>query len=240
MPRTLKQVWSDTVKQSNEMENPPKSIKFGFIDIPQSEPEYQTEIIVENKDTFDMAQDFLNLGLNPVALNMACETYPGGGVKYGAKAQEEDLFRRSNYFLTMPKSFYPLKGPQLIYSPKITVFKNTDYQNIKPFQTACIASAALKRPRLNDHDQYNVAQYHIMYHKIENIFRVALLKGHDSLVLGALGCGAYGNPVYQVIEIFNQILERYYGYFKQIGFAVMSSRDDNYEIFSKNINRFYF
>ena len=40
------------------------------------------------------------------------------------------------------------------------------------------------------------------------MFILGLLNGHDSLVLGAFGCGAYGNPPYVVASIY-EILIKY-------------------------------
>ena len=64
-----------------------------------------TKAEIENSDTFDMAIKYVNnkQGLNPLVLNMASDYKPGGGVETGSKAQEEDLFRRSNYYQTVNK-----------------------------------------------------------------------------------------------------------------------------------------
>ena len=71
---------------------------------------------------------------------------------------------------------------------------------------------------------------------IDNIFRVAFLIQKDTLVLGALGCGVYGNRAIDVINIFNQYLVKYNGCFKKIVFAVYSVRDDNFEYFDQFIH----
>lgn len=43
--------------------------------------------------------------------------------------------------------------------------------------------------------------------KIRTIFRIGLLYGHDSLVLGAFGCGAFHNPPAEVARLFHEVME---------------------------------
>lgn len=43
--------------------------------------------------------------------------------------------------------------------------------------------------------------------KIRTIFRIGLLHGHDALVLGAFGCGAFHNPPEEVARLFHEVME---------------------------------
>lgn len=60
--------------------------------------------------------------------------------------------------------------------------------------------------------------------KMRTILRAALREKHDSLVLGALGCGAYSNPPYlnaiYWAEVFNE--KEFQMKFKKVGFAIRS------------------
>ena len=42
--------------------------------------------------------------------------------------------------------------------------------------------------------------------KVRLILQIAIQKGHDAVVLGALGCGAWRNPPQHVAEIFQEVL----------------------------------
>ena len=47
----------------------------------------------------------------------------------------------------------------------------------------------------------------ITRNKIRTIFRIGLLYGHDSLVLGAFGCGAFRNPPEEMARLFHEVME---------------------------------
>ncbi len=71
---------------------PPKNRKKG---------EYDTKFIVIQGDTLEVIELIVKAGLNPAALNMTNSYVPGGGVIGGAGAQEENIFRRTNLFLSL-------------------------------------------------------------------------------------------------------------------------------------------
>lgn len=147
----------------------------------------------------------------------------------------------------MPKEFYPLEKNEVLYTPNVTTFKNSNYQKLNGndyYSASFIASAAICRPRTigkntesPNCDYYNQESYEWMEYKIEQIFQTAYYHKHDSMVMGAFGCGAYGNPSYRVAEIFKKMCLKYYGCFKTIGFAVYSIKDNNFTIFD-NVLKF--
>lgn len=79
---------------------------------------------------------------------------------------------------------------------------------------------------------------HDLRGKIRLILRMAIKHGRDTLVLGAMGCGAYGcPPEFVAREMKRAILEtEFKGRFKWITFAVYSasptSRPNNWTTFS--------
>lgn len=57
-----------------------------------------------------------------------------------------------------------------------------------PFQIDCIAIAAFRNPKMRENKELGMTKEYVIgtYKKIENIFKIALDQGHDSLVLSGL------------------------------------------------------
>ncbi|OMJ82936.1 hypothetical protein SteCoe_16270 [Stentor coeruleus] len=208
------------------------NIKILNIEYPSIENLIQTKISVINSDCLDVAIYMKTKGLNPIVLNMANNSIPGGGVKAGAGAQEESIFRRSNYVEHLNPNMYPIDGG--IYSPDVVVFRESealDYKMMKePVNLAMVAVAALRRPnimKVDGKDQYLNADKELMRYKIRVILTVAAKFNHNCLVLSALGCGAYKNPPELVAEIFKEQIESpsFAGCFQHIVFSIFNDHN---------------
>lgn len=235
--------------------------RFKNIKVNQSEKYYYFEnfnnIITNNKpvisvlpnDCLAVAHLFIKNGYNPCVLNMADVNFPGGGIEMGGYAQEESLFCRSNYFktLNLQTGFYPIIGPECIYSKDVFVFRDTQLNFLRdPFYVSMIACAAVKDPVLLS-GNFTDDDYDITFKKVESIFQTGFLKGHDCLILSAFGCGAYKNPKHQIVEIFNKCIIIYGHLFKFIVFAIITkegmigkyickqNNDCNYSFFKQYI-----
>lgn len=200
---------------------------------------YEREVSVEDIDTLDASINLVSCGLNPLVLNMASKYKAGGGVRNGATAQEEVIFRRTNACVVYPRSnTYPLDDYEIIYSPEIQILFDRSYKILNNFVSiSMIGVHALKNPKLIRGELHD-DDYELMYEKIESIFKLALINGHDSLVLGALGCGAYKNPPEDISEIYFDLLEIYGKYFKKIIFAILVCKDTdmhNYNTFLQKL-----
>lgn len=188
--------------------------------------EIQTEVRVENMDCLYAAKELLESGFNPAVLNMASRQNPGGGVYSGAGAQEENLFRRTNLFKSMfrfasyagqyglKKSFhqYPLDRVYGgVYVPNAVVFKDSEQNNYalleNYFTVSFIAVPGVNRPDLDEKGRLVSPFVDAVKNKIRTIFRIGLIHGHDSLVLGALGCGAFKNPPAHIAELFHEVMD---------------------------------
>jgi uncharacterized protein (TIGR02452 family) len=238
--------WEDTKQRAALFPPPPPSIKIEYD--PNFHYTYDVKrckIHIHNMDTIDCAF----LYENPLLLNLADDIYPGGWVNNGSSAQEESLFRRTNYHLSLIKSLYPILEEEVIYSPKITVIKGSDLQPIEPVhQYDFIACPAIKYPFLDEDGLLEEEDSVLLKKKIELIIQVALKHGHDTIIFGAMGCGAWQNPPHEVAKIFKEVLSKFNGCIKNYVFAILDNISDsdsenldiqdeiqsNYEIF-KNI-----
>ena len=186
----------------------------------------ETIVKVENIDCLLAAEGLLTEGYHPAVLNMASRRNPGGGVVTGAGAQEENLFRRSNLFqslylfapfageygLQKSNHQYPLdRNCGGIYTPDAIVFRGTEQDGYPlldtPYRMSFIAVAGINRPTLESPERISSDLVEPVKNKIRTIFRIGLLHGHDSLVLGALGCGAFRNPPSHIARLFHEVME---------------------------------
>lgn len=106
---------------------------------------YNTQIAVVNDDCLNSARRIHKIETDVCVLNMASGSNPGGGVLGGAGAQEEYLFRCSDYYRFLyqyapyaheyglrPSSYsYPLdRNFGGCFSPRVTVFRSTEEKDI--------------------------------------------------------------------------------------------------------------
>jgi len=199
----------------------------------------KTDVEVINDVTSGVAQDLQKKGFKVVILNMANKDTPGGGAKSGARAQEECLFRESNAF----QSLYPSENSTLakqlqngkyevpefgaIYSPSVTLLRKPQEAGFafqKPFEVDMISNAA-----------YNLSNGVLQHYKskmkakIRAILRVADGTGHDAVVLGAHGCGAFKNDPQVVSKLFKKVLKEpeFSGVFRKVAFAIIDDQNSN-------------
>ena len=165
--------------------------------------------------------------------NLAISLYqfslPGG--RYGDLADMVRVKRRAER--------YPMDNTYGgIYSPDITFFRaNIDegYALLdEPFRAAVISVASLNYNPKHGHSQLDngnipEADKPVLKEKIRTILRIGALKNHDSLVLGALGCGAFCTPPAQMARLFHQVMDEqeFQGRFKKIVFAIIDSPSSN-------------
>ena len=203
----------------------------------------KTEVSVINADCLYTAEDLVKDGYQPVVINFASFKVPGGGVRTGSRAQEENICRRTNlyesifrfsdylakeYGLPKEEKQYPLPvNHGAIYSPSISVFRASEDRNYEfldeAFGIDVITIAALKDPALDDKGHMTDWAKNITKQKIRTMFNLAIYWENDSIVLGAFGCGAFANPPDDVATLFKEVLEEpeYRDKFDKVVFAVL-------------------
>ena len=221
--------------------------------------QYDTIVSVVKQDCLSCAHDMLKADATDdlCVLNMASSRNPGGGVLTGAGAQEEYLFRCSDYFRFLyqyastfdslalyniphnPQHCYPLGRYGGIYSHGVTIFRDVEangYQLIDdPWRVNFVAVAAHRLSYKVNRIPLDKVESTIR--KIRAILRIAYNNGQRRLVLGAFGCGAFHNPPGHMAELFKQVLgeSEFEGLFREIRFAIIedhNSHDQNYKVFA--------
>lgn len=178
-----------------------------------------------------------------VALNFASPVRPGGSFLEGGMAQEEALCYCSDLSVSLNRfknSYYKeaYKFPKgmgqnsMILSHNVTFFKNDNFEHTQPVVCDIITQAALNRGLMNVSD---MEAYNIMYKKIQAIIATLANKRYDCVILGAYGCGVFGNNPLDVARIFKDLLvNKEYRYMaNDIIFAIPIGRDNNFHAFKK-------
>lgn len=142
-------------------------------------------------------------------LSMASPLRPGGGVFTGAQSQEESLCVRSTLYPSLKEEFYRLPPLGCIYTPDVLVFRdeqNKDLAKRERFYVDVVSCAALRFPEVEGGRYENPGDREQMWEKMKLVMRAAVKGGANCIVLGAWGCGAYGNPVEEVADGWKRVL----------------------------------
>lgn len=211
------------------------------------------KIRCKNTDSYTMAREIVGDpkefedGDKILVLNFANPVNIGGGVRHGARAQEEDLCRQSSLLLSLESDeaagYYRynralrtmLGSDAMIISPYVEIVR--DGSGAWLDETAVVSVLTCAAPYIRDgfegktYDEY-VA---MMAHRIRLMLRCAAYEGYTHLVLGAWGCGAFGNDPKLIASLFEKELRRFScmgtdgkSVFKRIDFAVLSTSPDRY------------
>ena len=171
-------------------------------------------------------------------LNYASARNPGGGFIKGAKAQEEDLARCSALYRCLePQTAYYAANQQtgkdtagmlytdhIIHSPSVPFFrrKNRDLLE-EPFLASVITAPAPNATQALRRDPTSLPMIRaVLVRRAGGVLAVAEAHGHRNLLLGAWGCGVFGNPPRLVAAAFADWLAspRFAGSFDAVVFAV--------------------
>jgi uncharacterized protein (TIGR02452 family) len=186
----------------------------------------ETRVRVANETTLAAAHDLLTRGLDPLSLNFANGVEPGGGFLRGARAQEEALCRASALYATLHgdpmydahrKMAHGESSPWCIVSRDVPVFR-ADHGATLPAPWLCsfITCAAPFEPSVGA-----ARSALLLEDRIYRVLEVAAAHDYGSLVLGAWGCGAFGNNPTTTARAFRAALESDLGQsFDEVVFAI--------------------
>jgi len=233
--------------------------------LPLGIKKYNTKFVVHNADTLDYAIGMRSQGLNPLVLDMANASLICGAAKNGhGNVQEERIAYRSNLYaplqkveenarlgktLGLARNFIPREGGILV--PQVTIFRHGEDKGYAFMDTlvridiGAIAayrheSRILQGKEADIQIYGNILQgakyWQSTKRKVYAFLDMALENGNDSLLLSALGCGAFKNPVEDMVQVFQGALQEYDGCFKEIHFAILTKNentDPNFVHFKK-------
>lgn len=186
----------------------------------------ETTVQICNETTLKAAFRLVQRDLKPIALNFANGIHPGGGFLHGARAQEEVLCRSSALYKTLEgdpmyeahrKRPLPDSSNWAIYSPSVPIFRLDDGTELDQiWHLSFLTCAAPYAPAIGKAHSAKLLQ-----ERIHRVLEIMKAFEYDTLVLGAWGCGAFGNDAYQTAKDFKDLLENdYKGVFSNVIFAI--------------------
>ncbi|KAI7246631.1 hypothetical protein KC352_g14066 [Hortaea werneckii] len=162
---------------------------------------------------------------NVAILNMASPVRPGGGFLDGANSQEEFICARSTLYPSLWDSFYRLPELGGVWTPDVLVFRDSSPDAIEltkrdRYFVDVISAGMFRFPdnnriRASDDKLDSACTCGVSYcdrdrelvtKKMKSVLRMAQSKGAEKLILGAWGCGAYGNPVKEVAKLWRKVI----------------------------------
>ena len=222
---------------------------------------------MSQKDSFDAAYDMINEFRfkddeegKVLVINFANPYNPGGGVKRGAKAQEEDLCRKSTLLVSLESkgakpyydahnsNFSELSSDAMIISPNVEIFRDSKGKLLEDSYVVSVLTCAAPIVRHEVRSLGKDAYEELLYNRILCMLHVAVEYGYKYLVLGAWGCGAFGNDAKVVAKLFYKALKNIRcnrrcenSLFSIIHFAIYSNSEDmyNFDAFNEYFEDFY-
>ena len=197
-------------------------------------------IIVDEIDSVGAVFKYVNINEITAVLNFASYNNPGGNFINGSKAQEECLCHES-YLYNVLKGrigYYKINHKnknkclytdRALYSPNVRFTK--ECKDVFCDVITCAApnkTAAQKYYNVSDEENSEVLK-----ERIEFVLKIAQDNGVDNLILGAYGCGVFGQDPLEVAKIFKEFLSGKYKCFNKVIFAIPNRLEMNYKCFKR-------
>jgi uncharacterized protein (TIGR02452 family) len=205
----------------------------------KADPDHRPLIEVTDETTLEACRRLtLEAGTADVlALNFASAKNPGGGFLGGSRAQEESLARSSALYATLQnaQAYYDTNRHArdayytdcAIYSPAVPVFRDDAGALLDdPYQVTFVTCPAANATALRSHHKFDEQKIEdTMRRRAGNVLALAAAEGHRTVVLGAWGCGVFGNDPGLIARLFAEALREPVGRcFDRVVFAVYDTR----------------
>ena len=207
------------------------------VDNPKNNKHLNNTIIIEDTDTVSSIFNHYNEGIG-AALNFASYKNAGGCFLGGSTAQEECLCHASYLYNVLKEcdSYYEYNNKhknnalytnRALYTASIRFFKNQ--------KSVCCDIITCAAPNYYTAYKYRrmdkASNSAALRQRIKFVLDIAEYNNVDTLILGAFGCGVFGQDPREVATIFNEELETHN--FNKIIFAIPSGHNDNYYWFNE-------
>lgn len=236
--KEMEEKYSDFIKYSKE------NTKFyddNNLKIQKTKQKSNPSVILINATTSDAIFKYAQGDQKVCALNFASFTHPGGGYIIGSHAQEESLCADSclyNVLSQFPDYYaYNIKHTnnglyenRALYSPKV-VFKNT---NMKAKCDILTCASPNKNSFVDNGNENKKA----LKSRIKFILNIIKEEHPDIVILGAFGCGAFGQNPKAVANYFYEMIDEYLPADIKVVFAIPKSNNENYDIFSDEMLKY--
>ena len=217
----------------------------------------------ENVDAFSLARKRMeekNEGKGHdsdiLVLNLANPVNPGGGVRRGARAQEEDLCRCSSLLRSLEseaaKRYYEynrglntyMGSDAVLITPKVEIIRDENGDLLEETVIVSVLTCAAPMITYGKEGMSESEYEQMVYHRIDGILKCAAYLGYTHLILGAWGCGAFANDAHVISGLFYNAINNldYNGLkasdlFHRIEFAILDRSDHRYNF--NEFNRFF-
>lgn len=178
-------------------------------------------------------------------MNLANPVNPGGGVKRGARAQEEDLCRSSSLLLSLESkaasNYYNynssldtyMGSDALMITPQVEIIRDENGELLDDTVIVSVVTCAAPMVTYGLEGMSDADYKQMMYDRITGLLKCVGYLGYKVLVLGAWGCGAFDNDAAVISDLFYKALKEldYNGHghsdlFRRIDFAVLDRTRD--------------
>ena len=193
-----------------------------------------TTLAVSQRTTLAAARSLVEDYPSVACLNFASARNPGGGFLNGSQAQEESLARSSGLYaaLQTQPEFYayhrrersPLYSDRVIFSPHVPVFRDDDGALLdEPWTATFLTCPAVNASATRCNSPERLPEIPAaMERRTRMVLAVAARHGCAALVLGAWGCGVFGNDPALIAATFRRVLAEplFAGRFAHVEFAI--------------------